>query len=415
MASPTGPDRHFERPHRPLPLRLANAAGPIVRRIRPRLLSLDRAELEAAARRATELEDFGPDNYGSALDALLSSLDEEARLTPTGRYFARGQVLTALANRLKLQAAWASTPAILKQEIAGPLIIIGLPRSGTTLLQHLLAQDPDHRVLRNWEASVPAPPPAKDTTDDPRIAASERGMRLLDYLAPDARILHPVAATLPTECVTLFSNSFASLELATINFTPSYLRFCLNCDMAGSYRYFVRQLQLLSWNDRRERWLLKSPAHLFWVGDLLSALPGARVIQTHRDPLQVLASFCSLSAVLCGIGSDNVEQQALGRLWAPTWAEGLERAAAARRAHPQTAAVDVYYPELIADPLGTVRRIYEAFQLELSPEAERGMQVYLQTHPQHGGGVHRYSLEQFGLDPSLEAERFATYRQNITR
>ena len=125
--------------------------------------------------------------------------------------------------------------------------------------------------------------------------------------------------------------------------------------MAEHYRYFRQQLQVLQWRDRRERWLLKSPAHLFWVDELLAALPGARLIQTHRDPLQVLASFCSLSAVLCGIGSDHVDPPALGALWAPTWADGLERAAAARAAHPDTPVVDVAYPDLVADPLATVR------------------------------------------------------------
>ena len=184
--------------------------------------------------------------------------------------------------------------------------------------------------------------------------------------------------------------------------------------MDEPYRYFRRQLQLLQWHDRGERWLLKSPAHLFWVDELLAALPGARLIQTHRDPLQVLASFCSLSAVLCGIGSDHVDQHALGAQWAPTWAEGLERTARSRRAHPGTPAVDVQYPDLVADPLGTVRRIYDGFGLPLSDAAERGMTRYLAEHPQHAGGVHRYSLEQFGLDPAHEADRFAAYRENIT-
>ena len=251
-------------------------------------------------------------------------------------------------------------------------MIIGLPRTGTTLLQHLLAQDPAHRVLRNWEATSPAPPPRPGDDDDPRIAASERGMKLLDYLAPDARALHPVAPTLPTECVTLFSNSCASLELATINYIPSYLRFCLETDMAPHYDYFRRQLLTLQWHDPRERWLLKSPAHLFWVGELLDALPGARVVQTHRDPLDVLASFCSLSAVLCGIGSDHVDQRALGELWAPVWAEGLERTRAVRAARPDDQFLDVDYPDLVGDPLGTVRRIYAGFDLELSPDRRAG-------------------------------------------
>jgi len=407
MATIAGPVRHFDRPHRPLPLRAANGVGPLVQRLRPSLLSLDPAELEETARQGTGLDDLGGVAHRPGLQALAASLQSEARLTPAGRYFARGQMLNSLVNRLRLEQTWAQTPAILHGALPAPIVIIGLPRTGTTLLQHLLAQDPAHRVLRNWEATSPAPPPRPGDDDDPRIAASERGMKLLDYLAPDARALHPVAPTLPTECVTLFSNSCASLELATINFIPSYLRFCLETDMAPHYDYFRRQLLTLQWHDPRERWLLKSPAHLFWVGELLDALPGARVVQTHRDPLDVLASFCSLSAVLCGIGSDHVDQQALGELWAPVWAEGLERTRAVRAARPDDRFVDVDYPDLIGDPLGTVRRIYAGFDLELTSVAEAGMQRYLDEHPQHGAGVHRYTLEQFGLDRATEAARFA--------
>ncbi|MGZ4692563.1 MAG: sulfotransferase family protein [Acidimicrobiales bacterium] len=374
--------------------------------MRPSLLSLDPDELEAAARRSTGLDDLGSSVYRPGLEVLTGSLQDEARLTPAGRYFGRGQALGSLVNRLRLQQVWAESPAILQGALPAPIVIVGLPRTGTTLLQHLLAQDPAHRVLRNWEATSPAPPPRAGDDDDPRIQASERGMKLLDYLAPDARALHPVAATLPTECVTLFSNSFASLELATINFVPSYLRFCLDTPMAPHYDHFRRQLLTLQWHDPRERWLLKSPAHLFWLGELLDALPGARIVQTHRDPLDVLASFCSLSAVLCGIGSDHVDQRALGELWAPVWAEGLERTRAVRAQRPDDRFVDVDYPDLVGDPLGTVRRIYAGFDLELTAAAEQGMRRYLDEHPQHGAGVHRYTLEQFGLDRATESARF---------
>ena len=178
--------------------------------------------------------------------------------------------------------------------------------------------------------------------------------------------------------------------------------------MAPHYDYFRRQLLTLQWHDPRERWLLKSPAHLFWVGELLDALPGARVVQTHRDPLDVLASFCSLSAVLCGIGSDHVDQRALGELWAPVWAEGLERTRAVRAARPDDRFVDVALPRSGRRSAGhRARASTPGFDLELGPAAERGMRRYLDEHPQHGAGVHRYTLEQFGLDRATEAARFA--------
>jgi hypothetical protein len=379
------------------------------------MLCVEADDLLETAIAQSGLDDFGSDEFREPLGVLTGSLDGEARLTATGRFLARKQALTALTNRLRVTRALAENPTIEQLPVDDPLVIVGLPRSGTTLLQHLLARDPAHRVLHHWEAADPVPP-ASDSSkeagqdEDPRIQAAERGIKLLDYLAPDARALHPVAAREPTECVTLFTNSLASLELATQNQVPTYLDWCLRADMAPHYRFYQRQLKLLAAHERRPRWLLKSPAHLFWIDELLEALPGARIIATHRDPLEVLGSFCSLSAVLCGIGSDEVDLPRIGSTWAPAWAGGLSRAAAARTRWPADRFVDVRYPELVADPLRVVTSIYAAFGLELTDQTRAAMQQYVDAHPQHKAGVHRYSLAQFGLDEKVETERFATYR-----
>ena len=167
---------------------------------------------------------------------------------------------------------------------------------------------------------------------------------------------------------------------------------------------------MLQSRERRPRWLLKSPAHLFWVDRLLEVLPGATVVQIHRDPLEVLGSFCSLSAVLSGIGSDDVDPVAIGAAWAPAWAEGLTRMAAARSVAAADQFVDVDYAALLADPLAIVERVYDRCDAELTELARVRMTQFLSSHVQHAGGVHRYSLDQFGLDPDQEAARFATFR-----
>ena len=410
-------ERHFERPYRPLGLRVGNSAGSLVRRVRPGTLSLHRDDLVTAARRRTALVDADLDlipetTYVEALECLLGSLEDEAALTPAGRYFAREQVVTSLTNRLTLSATLDAHPEIRQSDLSPAIVIVGLPRSGTTLLQHLLARDPAHRVLRHWEASRPA---ASRGPDEDRAAqrATDRSLRLLDYLAPDARALHPVDTDEPTECVTLFSNSFASLELATFNQVPSYLSWCLANDFHAAYREYVLQLQVLQWHERRSRWLLKSPAHIFWLDQLLEALPDARIIQIHRDPLEVLGSFCSLSAVLSGIGSDAIDVAAIGGLWAPAWADGLQRAEAVRREGPSERFVDVEYSSLVRDPMGQVRRLYDHLGLELEASTIALMDAYLSSHQQHSQGVHRYSLAQFGLDPDCEAERFSRFRSEV--
>jgi hypothetical protein len=408
-------ERRFERPYRPVGLRMANYGGLALQHLRPGSLSLDRDRLVETARQRSDLVDaelsFIPGvNYVEALDSFLTSLDVEAALTPTGRYFAREQVITSLSNRLALGQALANDPGLADRDLSPAIVIVGLPRSGTTLLQHLLARDPAHRVLRQWEALRPAAPRGPDL-DVAAQRATDRSFRLLDYLAPDARALHPVDTVEPTECVTLFSNSFASLELATFNQVPSYLSWCLGSDLADAYREYAFQLRVLESHERRSRWLLKSPAHLFWLDQLLAVLPQAKVIQIHRDPLEVLGSFCSLSAVLSGIGSDDVDLRALGERWAPAWAEGLDRAERARQRGPTDRYIDVEYADLVGNPMGEVQRIYEQFGFELDENARTPMARFLAENRQHAQGVHRYTLAQFGLDPDREADRFARFRR----
>jgi hypothetical protein len=407
----------FRRPHRPVGVRVANLAGTLVtkassvRRVGP--LDLDEGSLLAAAARTARATDFGDETlWRPALRALLASLESESRLTPVGRWCARGQLLGCLVNRLRMERDWARDPSKLERPVRRPLVVLGLPRSGTTLLQNLLAQDLANRSLLQWEASTPSPPPQSASYDtDPRIARATSTMRVLDYLAPSARALHPVGPRLPTECVTLFANSFASLELAAINWTPGYLAWCLSADMRPHYAYYRRQLQLLQSGHRAERWALKSPAHLFWLDVLLETFPDAAVVQLHRDPVEVIGSYCSLVSTLVGVGSDQVDVAAIGATWSRAWADGLDRATRARTAATvDTRVYDVHYRDLVADPVSTVRRLYARFDLPYSPEFDAAMRAFLAANPQHKGGVHRYSLEQFGLDHAAETARYATYR-----
>ena len=398
------------RPHRPLGLRAANLVGRPAVRLRPQLLTLEPDKLVDAARRRTGLAvdlDLGlGEGFAEGLAVLLSSLETEARLTPAGRYFARGQVITSLSNRLAIRSLVDRRAELRSRALAPAVVVVGLPRSGTTLLQHLLARDPDHRVLRHWEAAQPAGRRGPDEDQEAR-RATDRTLRFLDYLSPQARALHPVDTDEPTECVTLLTNSFASLELATNHQLPSYLSWCLQSDMGFAYRELALQLRLLEAHERRPRWLLKSPAHLFWMDQLRDVLPDVRVVQIHRDPGAVLGSFCTLSAVLSGIGSDDVDLRALGACWAPAWAEGLARARAARQTWPDDGWVDVDYDELVGNPMAVVGRIYDHFGIELTASGRSAMATFLRKQDRRSGGARGYDLGAFGLDRADLAEQFA--------
>ena len=399
-------EHRYGRGHRPLGIRAANRAARVLSPVKPNLLSLDPEALLHDAEQSLGLDDFGSTEFLEPLHVFTRSLDEEANLLPIGRFFARGQILASLRNRLLVEHARATDPEA-SRPLAPITFIVGLPRTGSTFLQLLLSQDQDHRMLLTWEAAQPVVKPGEADERERELA---KRMKLLDYLAPNARTLHPIGADLPTECVALLANSFASLELATINWVPSYLEWCFGQRFGAHYRYFERQLQVLQAQRPARRWLLKSPAHLFWLDDLLDVFPDARVVQTHRDPLAVIGSFCSLSSTFCQVGSDAVPHETIARRWTEAWADGLTRAELTRRARPEHTIADVRYDELVAAPMDVVTQLYADLDLELTRDTRRRMEGFLAQPEGSSGCVHKYSLEQFGLDVDEERDRYAWYR-----
>jgi hypothetical protein len=354
------------------------------------------------ARRRTGLTDPGPEHlWRPGLEVLLRSLDTEADLTPVGRWFARGQLVDLMGNRLQLVDAWRERPEVLQAPIERPIVIVGLPRTGSTLLQHLLALDLANRSLRQWEAARPAPPPPADD-DDPRVATAERGFRLLSLLEPEARELHPGSPTQPTECVTLMANAFASWELAAINHVPAYLDWCLAQDLRPVYADLRAQLQLLQVNTPGARWVLKCPGHLFALDALLDALPSAVLVQTHRDPDRVLPSYCHLVSTLQRIGARRVDEAAIAERWTAAWGEALDRSAAVRAKRADIEVVDIAYADLVVDPLRVVRRIYDHAGRTLSHDAEATMRAYLGDPSHDARPVPSRPLSRFGIDVSTQ-------------
>jgi hypothetical protein len=404
------PERGIAHAPRRVPITVVNATARSFERVGPRLADLDRDKIVGAAAREAGSSDFGSDEYLEPLAVLLRALRSEANLHFFGRFTARAQITTLLANRAKMQTWWTSHPEILENAVAEPWFVVGLPRSGTTLMQHLLASDPEHRSLRYWEAARPAPPPEQASyTTDPRIAQARRSQRLLDYLAPDANAIHPVGAEGPAECVSLLAHSFASLEFGVIHHVPSHVRWCLEGDLRAHYAYLRRQLQLLQWRCPGKRWALKSPAHLVALPALFDAFPDARVIWMHRDPVDAVASHCSMAAVLQRIGTSNPDLHAIGSEWAPTLATMVDRAIDARSVVGDDRFVDVPYDRFVRDPIAELGRIYRALGDPLSDRARIAAQHVLAAHPSGGRGRHSYRASDFALNPDTLRERFAAY------
>jgi Sulfotransferase family len=410
MSTPTAVVRR-----RPIARRVVGTGIVLASRLRPPGPFTVESVLDDA-RAKSGLEDPGPDHlWREGLEALLVALAEEARLTPAGRWFARGQLVDLLANRLRLQDAWRATPDLLDEPIHRPIVIIGLPRTGSTLLQHLLSLDDQNRSLRQWEAARPVPaPPAHD--DDPRVSEAERAFRLLSVLEPEARALHPGSPTQPTECVTLLANSFASLELAAINRVPSYLQWCLERDLRAHYDDLRAQLQLLQANTPAAQWVLKCPAHLFALDALVAAFPTAVIVQTHRHPAEVLPSYCHLLATLQGIGSRRVDEQEIADTWTAAWADGLDRSADIVARHPDIEIEDVDYQDLIRAPMDVIGRIYDRAGRSLGRNGEATMRAYLAdpgrlVRPRPTRPLDRFKID---LDAHPAYERYLAARGGLS-
>jgi hypothetical protein len=400
------------RPHRPLPIRAINAAGALTSRLGLRLPSLREQDLLDAARKQSGLGDFGHDGFRAGLHELLESLEREAQLSTIGRTMARGQILSTLVNRLQLVEHRKRHPEIAQQQIERPLFVLGLPRTGTTILYGLLAQDPAHRSPMSWEVACPCPPPRPETYEsDSRIERMDRELEQLRKLAPGFDAIHPMAARLPQECVAITAMDFHSVQFGASYNVPSYEEWLFEQDLRPSYRWHYRFLQHLQSEYARERWVLKSPGHLPFIDVLLEIYPDAMIVQTHRDPLDVLASVSSLECVLRNAASDAVDPLELGRQQVALWSHTLERGMAQRKLATQHADqfCDVHFPDLLADPLACVRQIYQHFDLELGEEAEKRMSHFLEDNRRDKHGTHQYTLETFGIDPLRDARGFDAY------
>jgi hypothetical protein len=379
-------------------------------------VSLNPERLLADARQRVRLDEFGPPDLDEPFRRLLASYDGEAGLTFTGRIAARQDTLRLLENRLRMCADRRRYPAIAAQEIRRPLFVTGLPRTGTTLLHGLLAQDPVSRVPYTWESMFPSPPPTKSHREsDPRIAWAERQIRWFHRLNPDFRRIHQLGARLPDECLIITSHSFLSFQFQTSHRVPSYQAWLEQQGLRDCYAAHRRFLQHLQWRCPGERWVLKAPAHLFGFRALFETYPDAGVVVTHRNPLEVVASLASLHTTLRSTFSDDIDPVATGAEATRRWAEGLARAQRERDAGcaPAERFFDVCYTDLVRDPIATVHRVYDHFGLPWNGAVEPRMRKFLADHPENKYGEHQYPLEQFGLDPEQEAERYREYRDRF--
>ena len=375
------------------------------------LVSLDREALLATARRDTGLEDFGGDAWREPYAVLLEALERESRLHLVGRLLARAEILRTLRNRLRLTDLWQHRPEILDEPPHPPVFVVGSPRSGTSILHELLALDPASRAPALWEMHHPVE------------ALGGEGLRPVGDavasfwhdLQPEYETMHANSGDLPNECIYITLHEFLSDHWGGCHHVPSYERHLAAADLRPAYRYHRRFLQTLQQRARGARWLLKAPSHLFQLRALFDVYPEARVVQTHRDPSRTIPSLLSLMATLKWMRCELVDPLAVAERTAAGYAHVFrdEIGARASGALPEERFVDVRYADLVADPAGTVARLYEALAWPLPDGLLDSVSGYVAGKPRGARGQHRYSLEEMGLDPAAERARFAFYRERF--
>lgn len=380
-------------------------------------LALETDRLVTMARDATGLDDFGADTYHVGLERLVAALNAEARLSALGEQIAAGELVDYLSTRLGLVDWRKQNPEIVNTDVTPPIVIVGQARTGTTILHDLLAQDPANRVPLTWEVDRPMPPPETATySTDPRIAASQELLEGVELVIPGFQAMHPMGALLPQECVRMTGGDFRSMIFPTQYNVPSYARWLLDeADMAPAYRYHRLFLQHLQSRHPAPRWVLKSPGHLWCLGALLAEYPNALLVQTHRDPLRIIASLSSLMSVLRRLGSDEISQPGIAAEFGSYLVDGLDRSVAAREdgTVPADRVVDVQFRSFMTDPFTTIREIYDRLGLELAHESEQRMRAFLadNTTEKHGG--HHYTWADTELDLGEWRERTRRYQEHF--
>lgn len=401
---------------RPFGLRVLNKTGAALRKLGVPVVRLDSDSLLQAARKNTGLTDFGHDRFRDPLERLVASLEAEADLTILGRMIARRDLVRLLEARLRHTDLRKQHREIEYERIEKPLFILGMPRTGTSILHELMAQDPQNRVPMSWEVMFPFPPPEAATyTTDPRIAQVDEHLAGVDKLIPDFKKMHPMAAQLPQECAAITQFEFASMIWHTSNRVPSYENWFESTDQRHLYEAHKRFLQMLQWKAPAERWVLKSPQHLWTLEALLAVYPDARIVQNHRDPLKVVASLVSLVCTLRSLAMDDIDSREVGLDWTQRLASGLDHAMKVRDAAklPESQVLDIPFREFMADEIAMVRKIYEHFGIEYTPEAERRMRAFLAANAADKHGRHSYDLAAAGLDEATERKRYRDYQERF--
>jgi hypothetical protein len=384
-------------------------------------VDFDPEALKAAARARNGLESFGDADFEEPLTVLCDSLDREASLSAAGREATRERLIGTLGERLKLEEWFRLYPEIAKEEVENPVVIAGLPRTGTTMLYRMLAAADGLAAPLFYEATQVSPAFDWDfrPETDARRPAAEIAVAAMFEAMPDLASIYPFAAEAPEESIFLYAASFLSTSQQSAAFVPSYNQWYRSADKRPAYRYLRRAVQCLQWQRRKSgryhgdtRWLLKTPDHLHGFDALLAVFPGAQIIQTHRDPVQTIPSICSFIRTLHSATTARDDSVDIGQAWSEMFARSMVEALAARQRHPDRF-LDVWYKDTVAEPRRVAESVFRFIGQPLTDAGWAEMELWREANKREARPSHDYSLATFGLTREQIERQFEDYRAHF--
>lgn len=415
------PDTMKRKPHI-----LLNRAWGFLHKIRLGKVSLDENSLIAQARKETGLHYFGDESFVEPLRHVLYSLQHESKTNPMGDFFARQNIVRLLKNRLRANELFVRHPEILQRSFVPPVLVVGLARSGTTRTHRLLACDPQFVHLKTWEVVQPAPYPQSfmpagqyDAAKDPRYIEIDYGLKVVDYLMPQMRYVHPLGTEEVEEEAGLIQHGFETSLFSAMNIMPSYFEWYIQRDSQSSYEYMVKLMKLISWfrqDDPEKPWILKTPEHMVNFRSLMQCFPDARIVSTHRDPLAVLSSLMSMAWMALVRDYDELDPLMIARQWKQFVDVSINNYLSVRDSElvDESQLIDLRYADINRDWQAEVEKMYRHFSLPLSQQALDNMAQWMSSNRQDKHGSHHHSLEQFGFRPEAIERDYAAYRARFS-
>ncbi|MEL7128340.1 MAG: sulfotransferase [Pseudomonadota bacterium] len=403
------------KPKRPPVVRAINGVGRAISAARLAFPRFTPDGIRRSAEKLSGFSDYGSNSYVAGLATLCHALENEANLNQMGRIVLYRQVVAALAGRLTIVAWEKAFPKQAQAPIVAPLFVIGLPRTGTTILYETLAADPALRAPMTWECRdfALAHTAANDPENDPRVQKLGRQMEQVDKLMPGFTSIHKFGPFIPTECIGLMLLDLASEQFCSLAWLPSYREYLRQVDAASVYDWHKRGLRYLQATQPQKSWMLKSPIHTGYIDALFETYPDAHIIQTHRDPMQVIASVANLYRVGRGGWSDApYDLKARAAEDARFYADFVQHTVEYRAKNPERASqfYDVAFKNFISDPMKEIEAVHTHFERPLTEDAHTAMSDYLKNRPRDKYGKHVYDKDQFGFTDATYDQVFAGYR-----